>query len=231
MQERSEKAMERYLKPTYAIEADHERIIEKAAEVTRNCSTDAEKAKALFYYVRDGIGYNAYMVSVFIEDFRASQVLEWGKGYCVQKAVLLAALGRASGIPSRLVFAKIKNHKLPPKFFEWFGSDVIPRHGYNQLFLEGRWVSMAAPFDRNLCEKNGLPTVEFDGVRDAVLPERGLEGEPYIEYLEKFPPTDDLPFDWIKERLIRILGPDKRSTMAKESVQDAQANRPQRTGP
>ncbi|MFZ7113317.1 MAG: transglutaminase-like domain-containing protein [Desulfatiglandales bacterium] len=229
MQKRTEKTMERYLKPTYTIEATHERIVEKAAEVTRNCSTDVEKAKAIFYFVRDGIAYNAYMASVFIEDFRASQVLEWGKGYCVQKAVLLAALGRASGIPSRLVFAKIRNHKLPPRFFEWFGSDVFPRHGYNQLFLEGGWVSVAAPFDRNLCEQNGLPTVEFDGVQDAVLPERGLEGEPYIAYLEKFPPTDDLPFDWIRKRLIRVLGPDKRALTVKESIPGARNNQHDRT--
>ena len=76
-------------------------------------------------------------------------------------------------------------------------------------------MSLAAPFDRDLCEKNGLPTVEFNGARDAVLPERDLKGEPYIEYLQKFPPTDDLPFEWIAERLARIVGPDKRPWMEK----------------
>ena len=218
MEEESEKTMGLYLKPTFTIEADHEKIMEKAGEVTRGCSSEKEKAAALFYFVRDTVRYNVYMVSVFIEDFRASQVLEWGKGYCVQKAVLLAALGRAVGIPSRLAFAKIKNHKLPPQVFEWAGTNVFPRHGYNQFFLEGRWVSLAAAFDRDLCEKNGLPTVEFDGVRDAVLPEQDQSGKPYIEYLEKFPPTDDLPFDWITERLIRIVGPDKRAWREKQDV-------------
>lgn len=218
MEQKSEKSMGAYLSPTFTIESAHEKIREKAAELTRNCSSEKEKAVALFYFVRDAVRYNVYMVSVFIEDFRASRVLEWGKGYCVQKAVLLAALGRAVGIPSRLTFAKIKNHKLPLQVFEWTGTNIFPRHGYNQFFLEGRWVSLAAPFDKDLCEKNGLPTVEFDGTRDAVLPERDLNGEPYIEYLEKFPPKDDLPFDWISERLIRIVGPDKRAWQEKQSV-------------
>jgi hypothetical protein len=218
MEKESEKPMGPYLKPTFTIEADHEKIMEKAGEVIRGCSSEKEKAVALFYFVRDAVRYNVYMVSVFIEDFKASQVLEWGKGYCVQKAVLLAALGRAVGIPSRLAFAKIKNHKLPPQVFEWAGTNVFPRHGYNQFFLEGRWVSLVAAFDRDLCEKNGLPTVEFDGIRDAVLPEQDQSGKPYIEYLEKFPPTDDLPFDWIAERLIRIVGPDKRAWQEKQSV-------------
>ncbi|MBW2003547.1 MAG: transglutaminase family protein [Deltaproteobacteria bacterium] len=202
--------MGHYLLATLTIEAEHEKIIETAINVTRGCVSDEEKAIRLFYFVRDSIRYNTYMISVFIEDFRASRILEWGKAYCVQKAVLLTALGRAAGIPSRLVFAKIRNHKLPAHILEMMGTNTFPRHGYNQFFLNGRWVSAAATFDKILCEKNGLPTVEFDGKRDAILPEKDLKGAPYIEYIEKFPPKEDLPFDWIRERVSKIVGPDKR---------------------
>lgn len=212
------KEIDACLRPTFVIDSNHERIVEKALEVIRGCSTDVEKATALFHYVRDAIGYNVYMISVFMEDFRASRVLGWGKGYCVQKAVLLAALGRAAGIPSRLAFASIKNHKVPPEIYTWAGTNVFPRHGYNQFFLEGRWVSATATFDKPLCEKNGLPLVEFNGRGDAVLPEKDLKGEPFIEYLEKFPPRDDLPFDWIAGRLVKILGPDKRPWFEKEKT-------------
>jgi hypothetical protein len=52
--------------------------------------------------------------------------------------------------------------------------------------------------------------VEFDGKSDAILPEKDLKGEPYIEYVEKFPHKEDLPFDWIRERISKIVGPDKR---------------------
>lgn len=210
--------MEVYLRPTFAIDSDHERIVETAEKLTGGCSSDEEKAVKLFYFVRDSIPYNVYMISVFIEDFKASRILEWGKGYCVQKAVLLTALGRASGVPSRLVFAKIKNHRVPAHVFEKLRTNVFPRHGYNQFYLNERWVSAAATFDRTLCEKNDLPTVEFDGKKDAILPDKDLMGKTYIEYIDKFPPVDDLPFDWIAKRISKIVGPDKRPWLDKNHI-------------
>ena len=208
--------MGHYLRATSTIEAEHEKIIETVTSVTRGCVSDEEKAVGLFYFVRDSIRYNIYMISVFIEDFKASRILEWGKAYCVQKAVLLTALGRAAGIPSRLVFAKIRNHKIPDHVVQMYKINIFPRHGYNQFFLNGKWVSAAATFDKVLCEKNGLPTVEFDGKRDAILPEKDLKGAPYIEYIEKFPPKEDLPFDWIKERISQFVGTDKRPWLNKD---------------
>jgi transglutaminase-like putative cysteine protease len=219
MEKKTEKNdMEVYLRPTFTIDSDHERIVETAEKLTDACSSDEEKAVKLFYFVRDSIPYNVYMISVFIEDFKASRILEWGKGYCVQKAVLLTALGRASGLPSRLVFAKIKNHRIPAHVLEKFPANIFPRHGYNQFFLNGRWVSAAATFDRALCEKNGLPKVEFDGKRDAILPDKDLGGKAYIEYIEKFPPVDDLPFDWIAQRISKIVGTDKRPWLDKNHI-------------
>ncbi|MDY6863505.1 MAG: transglutaminase family protein [Thermodesulfobacteriota bacterium] len=215
MQIKSEKDLEVYLKPTLTIEANHDSIIKTAKSLTNACSSDREKAIKLFYFVRDSIRYSIYMTSVFIDDFRASRVLQWKKGYCVQKAVLLTALGRAAGIPSRLVFARIRNHRLPDHILQKQKSNIFPRHGYNQFFLNKGWVSAAATFDKDLCKKNGLPTVEFDGNRDAILPEKDLNGKPYIEYIEKFPPNEDLPFDWIMEKVVKIVGPDKRPWLNK----------------
>ncbi len=217
MSKEIEKDMGIYLKPTFTIEANHKKIIETARNVTKGCLSNKDKAVKLFYFVRDSIPYNLYMVSVFVEDLKASRVLEWGKGYCVQKAVLLTALGRAADIPSRLIFASIRNHRIPAHIVQWMGSNVFPRHGYNQFFLSGKWVSAAATFDKNLCEKNGLPCVEFDGEKDAILSDKDLEGRPYIEYVEKFPPTEDLPFDWIAEVISKRVGPDKRSWPQKKT--------------
>ena len=210
METESEKDMDIYLKATAAIDSDHESVIKTAGNLTRACSTDAEKAVKLFYFVRDSVRYNLFMISVFKEDFVASRILKWGKGYCVQKAVLLTALGRASGIPSRLVFAKIKNHLVPDHIIRQLKTNIFPRHGYNQFFLNGKWISAAATFDKDLCDKNRLPTVEFDGKTDAILPESDIKGRPYIEYIEKFPPREDLPFDWIYAKISRIVGTDKR---------------------
>ena len=99
-----------------------------ARNVTDTCESDTEKAVKLFYFVRDSIRYNLFMISVFEEDFKASRILEWGKGYCVQKAVLLTALARAAGIPTRMAFAQIRNHRVPEHIVKTTGSNIFPRH-------------------------------------------------------------------------------------------------------
>ncbi len=203
-------AMEEYLKPTFTIDCDNGKIVDTAKRLTARCSSDSEKAVALFYFVRDEISYNLYMSSTYEEDFIASRILDWGKGYCVQKAVLLAALGRAARIPSRLAFAKIRNHRVPEKIVQFIGDNVFPRHGYTQFFLDGGWLSVAATFDKKLCEKNGFTLVEFNGTDDAMLPEKDREGRPYIEYLEKYGPQSDLPFQWIYDEITKFIGTDKR---------------------
>jgi len=204
-------SIDNYLKPTFTIDSDHKRVVECAQGLIQGCADDREKVVNLFYFVRDSIPYNIYMISVFEEDFRASRILEWGKGYCVQKAVLLAALGRAAGIPSRLVFARIRNHKLPAHIRERNRGNVFHRHGYNQFYIDGKWVSTAATFHKSVCEEIGVPAVEFDGRADAILPEKDLQGNPYIEYIERFPtPYSDLPFEWIRAKISKIVGDDKR---------------------
>jgi len=204
------------LQSTFTIESRHSMIMECAENITGACACDREKLVRLFYFVRDSIRYNLFMISAFEEDFKASRVLEWGKGYCVQKAVLLAALARAAGIPSRLAFAKIRNHRTPEHIVKKVGTNVFPRHGYNQFYCDGRWVSAVVAFDRDLCESNGVPRVEFDGAKDAVLPEKDLQGRPYIEYIEKYPSTADLPFLWIVPVISARFGPDKRPSLSRQ---------------
>ena len=203
--------MDDYLKTTASIQDDHPRIRTLAAELTSGLESAREKVLGLFAFVRDEIPYNVFMISMHEDDFRASFVLESGKGYCVQKAVLLCALSRAVGIPCRLALTEIRNHRIPAKLFERLGRNVFPGHAYNQFHLDGRWISAAATFDAKLCARVGVPTVDFDGTKDAILPATALDGSPYIEYLEDFGYFADLPLDFITERTSKVWGPDKRS--------------------
>lgn len=207
--------VEIYLKPTTAIDSDHETMRRTALELTSPFTDESEKARALFYFVRDRIHYSIYMVSVRFEDFVASTVLAWGRGYCVQKAILLTALARAAGIPSRLVFAKIKNHRVPDELIAQTGRNVFPSHGYIQFFLGKKWINATPAFDKELCEKTGVPVVEFDGVHDAALAPYDLSGNPYIEYLEKYEPQADFPFEWLRSKVAPIWG-EKRSWLTME---------------
>ena len=208
--------MDESLRATTTIESEHPRIQALAGDLTNGLENDRDKLLGLFGFVRDEIPYNVFMISMHEDDFRASFVLEAGKGYCVQKAVLLCALSRAAGIPCRLALTEIRNHRIPAKLFERLGRNVFPGHAYNQFYLDGRWISAAATFDAGLCARGGVPTVDFDGEQDAMLPSKALDGSPYIEYLEHFGYFDDLPLDFITERTSRIWGADKRSWKSPE---------------
>ncbi len=189
--------MDPYLSATPAIEADHPSIQACARKIIADAASDREKAQRLFAFVRDQIPYNLFMISMHPDDFRASFVLAAGKGYCVQKAVLLCALARAARIPSRLALARIRNHRVPPQIQARLGRNEFPGHGYNQFFIENRWVSAAATFDAALCARAGVPVVQFAGASDATLPEKALDGSPYIEYLERYGHFADLPLAFI----------------------------------
>ena len=203
--------MELYLRSTQAIESDHPLIRAKAQELVSVETSEREKLIRLFAFVRDQIPYNLFMISMHPDDFRASFVLEAGKGYCVQKAVLLCSLARSVGIPSRLALARIRNHRMPPGLQDRLGRNEFPGHGYNQFFLDGRWISVAATFDAGLCNRLRVPIVEFDGRNDALLPAQSLDGGHYIEYIEYYGHFADLPLDFITERTSKIWGWDKRA--------------------
>ncbi len=150
--------------------------------------------KAIFLFVRDEIRYNPYSFSTSREDYQTHTILARGKGYCIQKAVLLSALYRAAGIPSRLRLANIKNYQVPAKLAEMMQTDIFYCHGYNEIYLDGRWLKATPTFDRFMCERLEINPVNFDGTKDAVFNPRNLDGRKHIEYLEQWGPFSDLPF-------------------------------------
>lgn len=194
--------MEKYLQPTFTFDSDSEPIREKAQQLTQGLTDPMEKAKAIFYFVRDGISYNLYVKKHMPEHFQASSTLLRGKGYCVQKSVLLIALARAVGIPARLGCAKIKNHLLSQKVMNILQSNIFPWHGYAELYLDGTWVKATPAFDLKMCQDNKLVPVEFDGRSNAMFPEYSQEGKPHIEYLLDRGPYDDIPLEEIRKALI-----------------------------
>ena len=55
--------LEEYLKPTPTIDCGTRSIKEKAQELTNRQEKITEKARSLFYFVRDEIKYNPYSMS------------------------------------------------------------------------------------------------------------------------------------------------------------------------
>jgi len=180
------------------LDSDSRVVRERVASVTERCRSQKEKAKVLFYSVRDGIKYNPYLALCSFEDYRASKTLLRGEGFCIQKAVVLAAVARAVGIPARLGFADIRNHLAPKELVELMGTNVFYYHGYSELWLDNKWVKATPAFNIEMCDKFGTRPVEFDGSSDAVFHQTNKKGELHIEYLKYHGTFADLPFEEIR---------------------------------
>jgi hypothetical protein len=196
--------MERYLKATATIDCETSSVKEKAQSLTDGEEQIVEKAKHLFYFVRDEIKYNPYSA---LYPIQASATLERGSGFCVQKAVLLVALARSAKIPSRLGFVDIRNHILPEKLAKMLGTDLFVYHGYAELYIERKWVKATPTFDLAMCQGNRIIPVEFDGKNHAMFHSHNLDGKLHIEYVCQHGHYEDLPLNDMLDACIRVYGP------------------------
>ena len=195
-----------YLAPTATIDSDHPAVIEFARAAAGSAASEREAAVAIFYAVRDGVRYDPYAFDLELDTYRASRTLATRRSFCMPKAILLAAAARVLSIPSRLAFADVRNHLAPGKLLEMMRTDVFAFHGYTELRLGGRWVKATPAFDRRLCERFGVPPLEFNGVDDAELQPFDGTGERFMEYVVDRGRHADLPFDEIV-RVTRVTYP------------------------
>ena len=205
--------LEEYLKPTPTIDCDTASIKEKARELTSSQEEITEKAKNLFYFVRDEIKFDPYSPRYLPEHYRASAILARGGGYCVQKAVLLAALARAADIPTRLRFADIRNHLQFAKLVKRMGTNLFIYHGYDELHIDGRWIKAAPTFDLEMCRKDRIIPVEFYGTKDALHHPYSQDGKPHIEYVCDHGHYQDVPFDKIEKARVQGYGAETEERM------------------
>ena len=91
--------LQKYLKPTFFLDYDTKELATLPTTVCTGSNTPTEKAIALYYAVRDQIKYDPYDLKYSRTAMKASSVLKKKSGYCVSKAVLLAAVGRQQQIP------------------------------------------------------------------------------------------------------------------------------------
>ncbi len=183
----------KYLTPTAMLDSDHVAVRGFAAETVGGSTEPVEQAVKLYYAVRDGIWYDPYSPFYLPEHYRASRLLEVARGYCVQKAALLAALGRVVGIPSRLSFATVRNHLATRQLLDYLGSDLFVYHGVVELHLEGQWVKATPAFNRELCNRHGVTPLEFDGRQDSVFQAYNENHQKFMEYLAFHGHSADVP--------------------------------------
>ena len=207
--------LEEYLKPTFTIESASDLIRAKACDLTDGQKDTKEKAISLFYFVRDQISYNMYVPNCLLEDFRASIIFQRGDGYCVQKAVLLTALARATGIPARLGFADVLNHMLPKRIVDMRGTNILLYHGFTELYLGERWIRATPAFDINMCTKYRIIPVEFNGKDDAKFHPNTKDGKPHIEYVKEHGHFPEVPIAEILNARMQLYGQEAEESWQK----------------
>lgn len=205
-----DESLDPYLAPTAFVTSDAPSIVELARAITRGADDARERACRLFYAVRDGIRYTAYELELEPETLRATHALATGHGWCISKSVLLAALCRAAQIPCRLAYANVRNHMATRKLLDYLGTDIFYYHGYNEIYLGGRWVKATVAFNRTLCERARVGPLDFDGVHDSIYHPFDLAGHRYMEYLHDYGSFAELPYEAIIAKF-REVYPNLRS--------------------
>lgn len=191
------------LTPSRIVDAEHPAV---AAYAVRHAvgATERERAVALYYAVRDDIRYDGYGIELTPIGLSASRALEIGRGWCVSKAVLLAACCRAVGIPAALGYADVRNHLSTERMRQTMQTDVFYWHGYTAIWLDGQWVKATPAFNRELCEKFRIHTLDFDGREDSIYQPYDLDGRQHMEYLAYRGEYVDVPLEQMQADFRRL---------------------------
>jgi len=195
--------MREYLEPTEFLDFDKAEVYEFALKNSEDAKTEIEKAVKLYYAVRDGFYYSPKVLDLRKEGLKASNLLSRNRGYCVEKAVLLSAVARAVGIPSRLSFYNVRNHIATERIEKLLQTNVLVFHGASELFLNGKWVKATPAFNATLCNMLGVEPLEFDGTKDSIFQQYSKAGDTFMEYLHDYGNFADLPYELYLSELKR----------------------------
>lgn len=137
------------LSPDKDIESADKDIIAKALELTKNCKTDIEKAKAIYQWVADHIEYDydkysKHLNGNYDNQYGALWTLKTKKGVCYDYATLVAALGRAAGLQSKVVKGI------------GISQGVRSYHAWNEIYASDqcKWIKLDATFASTTGENN-----------------------------------------------------------------------------
>lgn len=187
--------MEDYFKPTYFLDFDNADVQAFAEANSSKEQTHKQNAIQLYYAVRDGFRYNPFVLDLRKEGLKASKLLTKNDGYCIEKAVLLTAVGRYVGIPSRLSFYIVANHIATGRIEKVLRTNKLVFHGATEFYLDDKWLKVTPAFDERLCKHLGVATLEFDGTEDSIFQAFDNNGNVFMKYLHSYGDFDDMPYD------------------------------------
>lgn len=186
--------IEEALLPGEFLNSDHQSVIDYAKETTTGVNDPVEQIQALFLDIRERFRYDPYNLNLNREAVKSSHLLTRNHGYCIEKSGLLVSTARVLGIPGRMAFANVKNHIGTAKLEAILKTNLLVFHGYAEIYLHDRWIKLAPIFNRSLCEKLNVDTLEFDGENDAVFQEFDHSGGQFMEYIHEYGSFNDVPY-------------------------------------
>jgi transglutaminase-like putative cysteine protease len=194
-------AKEHLIQATEFLDHEASEIREFVDKTVARDATAREKAVALYYAVRDNVMYEVYGIDLSRDGMRASAIARTGRGFCLHKSVLYAAAVRSVGVPSRIVFADVRNHLASDRLKSLVGGEVF-FHAFTSVYLDGRWIKATPVFNKLLCRLYGMPALEFDGSTDSLHHPYG-EGSVRMEFLTWHGEFDDLPYEFVMDHMHR----------------------------
>lgn len=182
---------------TPTIESGSAAVADFASLHVAGANSEIQRAINLFYAVRDIIRYDPYHIDLSENGMKATTTLSTGRGWCVSKAILLAACCRSIGIAARLGFADVRNHLSTERMRKTMRTDIFYWHGYTEMLLEEKWIKTTPAFNIELCEKFRLLPLEFDGINDSLYHPFDADGNKHMEYVNYRGTYSDAPLDKI----------------------------------
>lgn len=193
--------MEKYLKLTEFFDFDHKFVRNFVKFYTNENDSDKEKAIKLFTAVRDGWHYYPYNIYADKKMLKASAIMQRPKGHCQDKACILVSCFRSIGLPARLHLAKVINHIGIENIESLLKIKELTPHASVQVFLNDKWIDITPAFNKELCDKLNVYTLEFDGENDAMFQQFSKDGGHFMEYVEDYGVFDDYPYEFVRNNL------------------------------
>ena len=193
--------MEEYLKETEFLDFNHSNFnfFVKDIDSSKN---QKDLAVELYLKVRDKFIYDPYHLDLTFEGLKASNVIPKKRSWCVEKALLLAAVARKFEIPSRLGYAIVTNHIGVEKLVKLLRRDEIVFHGYTELFIDKKWVKCTPAFDARICKITGVEPLNWNGEEDSMFQEFE-KGARFMEYLHYYGDFNNVPIDLMNSEMKR----------------------------
>ncbi|MDD4953791.1 MAG: 5-formyltetrahydrofolate cyclo-ligase, partial [Candidatus Omnitrophica bacterium] len=138
------------LKITAVCDWDKPAIEEMAKEITCDLTDDADKAEAIWDWIRHNIYYSMGYDGAYM-DSPASETLSSRAGMCFNAANLFIAMCRSLGIPARYVYVIVPVHREISALigFEWSEDEKAPNvapHVFAEAFVGGQWRKFTIRF-------------------------------------------------------------------------------------